>query len=489
MKSSNPEPKPTARTLIVLYTVVLGGLVCGLLLLNGLLLPPQYQSVNWFSLALGGFIFGATASLVGLFLSRFQKISVVPQFSQNVVTAGTTKFKKIAPISSEERLPSQTLEQFTSDMIVVLDESGAIERCNPSLLQTLEYGQEDLVGQPFESLLADESASGPVKKLLNDATHMGWPLTLKKTSGASVPVLAVSVALEKEHALVVLCDKTLEQTLQREQQLRASTEEAIAEAYKKVDELSLLNEQRLEAEQRLVQSSRLSTLGEMASGIAHEIRLPLEHIQNTVHQLELDLKKKKLPVTQVKFHAKQISRLSTRIDKIVRGLRNYARDGSDDPFESAPVKRILDETLVLCQERLKKHHVALEIDEFPTNLKIECRETQISQMLLNLISNSFDAIENTDKPWIRIGVKDNDQSVTLSVTDSGKGIPKSQHQSIMQPFFTTKGVGKGTGLGLSITLAIAQAHQGQFYIDPQCHNTRFVIELPKHITATEKLAA
>ena len=110
---------------------------------------------------------------------------------------------------------------------------------------------------------------------------------------------------------------------------------------------------------------------------------------------------------------------------------------------------------------------------------MNCRSTQIEQVLLNLLSNSYDAIVNTPGPWILIVVKSNGQTAEISVTDSGKGIAPEIVSKIMQPFYTTKEVGKGTGLGLSISLGIIKSHHGEFYYDQNSKNTRFVIQLPK----------
>ena len=103
---------------------------------------------------------------------------------------------------------------------------------------------------------------------------------------------------------------------------------------------------------------------------------------------------------------------------------------------------------------------------------------QISQVLLNLFNNSFDAIENSDTKWIKHEVVYLENFARLEISDSGSGIQKALADKIMQPFFTTKPIGKGTGLGLSISRSIIEEHGGKFFLDETCPNTKFIIELP-----------
>jgi signal transduction histidine kinase len=106
------------------------------------------------------------------------------------------------------------------------------------------------------------------------------------------------------------------------------------------------------------------------------------------------------------------------------------------------------------------------------------RPSQVSQVVLNLINNSADAIEGSPNPWIIVDVVATGTSLFLSIMDSGKGIPEEIAKKIMNPFFTTKEVGKGTGLGLSIGKGIIEGHGGKLYLDRNSPHTKFIIELP-----------
>src|SRR5262249_34026595 len=104
--------------------------------------------------------------------------------------------------------------------------------------------------------------------------------------------------------------------------------------------------------------------------------------------------------------------------------------------------------------------------------------TQIGQVLLNLLSNAFDAVEHAPEKWVALSFSHQDGRVEIAIEDSGPGIPGDLRQRMFQPFFTTKPVGKGTGLGLSISHGIIHAHGGSLVLDESSDHTRFVMSLP-----------
>jgi signal transduction histidine kinase len=245
---------------------------------------------------------------------------------------------------------------------------------------------------------------------------------------------------------------------------------------KKVEERTA---QWIDAQNKLMSAAKMSTLGEMAGGVAHEINNPLAIIQATASQLEEILAEE--PVNKVLSGRMlvTITKTAERIAKIVRGLRTFSRDGSADPFQATNVKLLLEETMSLCLERIRHGMIELQVEPFDAELAFEGRATQISQVLLNLFNNAHDAIAQAEEKWIRVSVSQTEEFVEIRVADSGGGIPKKIQDKIFQPFFTTKEIGKGTGMGLSISHGIIQAHRGELKIDNACPNTCFLIRLPK----------
>lgn len=231
-------------------------------------------------------------------------------------------------------------------------------------------------------------------------------------------------------------------------------------------------------EGKLVAASKLSALGEMAGGIAHEINNPLTVITGKARQLKVRINqgadaKGLIPDLEI------IESTAFRIAKIVRGMRSFSRDGTKDPPTEASFSNILDDTLPICQDRLKNHGVELIIVSCPEDLKLISRPIQISQVLVNLINNAYDAVEplSAEDRWIRIAYERADELLKVSISNGGPKITAEVVAGLMTPFFTTKPPGKGTGLGLAISRGIIEEHGGRIYVDESETFTTFVIEL------------
>lgn len=237
-------------------------------------------------------------------------------------------------------------------------------------------------------------------------------------------------------------------------------------------------------------SAKLSALGEMAAGIAHEINNPLAIIQGSASNMLTDIKEGRINSEKMEKTLTRIDRTVDRAVKIINSLRTFARDGASEPFEPVPIGRIIDETLEFCRTRFFNSKIELKTPLISQDIKISARPIQISQVLLNLLNNSYDAIVGSpSKAWVEVSVEANDSEVCLIVTDSGSGIPADIAAKIMQPFFTTKPPGKGTGLGLSISHSILNDHGGTILIDSNCPNTRFIVKLPRAIPSKLKKSA
>ncbi|MEL7034157.1 MAG: ATP-binding protein [Cyanobacteria bacterium J06592_8] len=270
---------------------------------------------------------------------------------------------------------------------------------------------------------------------------------------------------------------------------------------------------------QMIQNEKMSSLGQMVAGIAHEINNPIsfihgnvayadEYIQDLVHVIELyqtysphpdpELKEK-LEEIELDFIQEDLQKIlksmkvgTERIREIVKSLRIFSR------LDEAEIKDIdlhegLESTLMILQSHLKDQPEHLEIQvikEYDQNLPhITCYPGQLNQVFMNLISNGIDAIKEAQSDgeilenvgYIQIKTQQIDENwVQISITDNGKGIPEEVQACMFNPFFTTKPIGQGTGLGLSISYQIiVDKHHGKLECDSERgKGTKFTIKIP-----------
>lgn len=272
---------------------------------------------------------------------------------------------------------------------------------------------------------------------------------------------------------------------------------------KKIKELEKTNSELVEAQTKLVHSAKMTSLGQLVAGVAHELNNPIGFIYSNMTHLKeytdnlfevVDAVKEndqaarqKIDEIDYDFIKSDLPRLikscqdgAQRTRDIVLGLRNFSR------LEEAQLKEIdiqesLDTTLDILQSETKNRiMVHKQYEPIP---KVLCFASQINQVFMNILANAVQAIQGNGEIWIttmplRAGA-DQIGRVQISVQDSGSGMDSQTLEKIFEPFFTTKGVGQGTGLGLSISYGIIQNHGGEIQVRSQKGvGTEFVIIIP-----------
>lgn len=245
-------------------------------------------------------------------------------------------------------------------------------------------------------------------------------------------------------------------------------------------ELKIKEEELLHVHAREHHANKMASLGEMASGMAHEINTPLQSINLSAHKLKKCISRNVMDKADNEVFL--IEKSVDKITNIIDSLRKISRDSSQQSFELVTVESIVEDVLSITQERYRLANIDFSINYHHqvNHTEINCQPIQISQILMNLLNNAYDEAENCDEKWMRLDIDDLGDQIEFSVTDCGKGIPEEIQNRIFEPLFTSKDIGKGTGLGLSISLEIAKRHEGELKYDAESENTRFVLVLPKN---------
>ena len=241
-------------------------------------------------------------------------------------------------------------------------------------------------------------------------------------------------------------------------------------------------EETMEAQRHALEvTSRLSSLGELASGIAHEINNPLGVIAGYAGMLRHEAQTNQLDNTTLVNNLNAIEETVNRISRIVSSLRTLSSDIPDDQHELCCIKTLIAQAQSLSYEKSRSNGISLTLTSQGETTAMVNR-VQISQVFLNLLTNSFHALKCVDDKWVRVHIRETGDRLSIFFTDSGNGIASNVADKIMTPFFTTKSPGEGTGLGLSISARIIRNHGGELRYDPEPANTTFVVDLPRMTT-------
>jgi C4-dicarboxylate-specific signal transduction histidine kinase len=233
-----------------------------------------------------------------------------------------------------------------------------------------------------------------------------------------------------------------------------------------------------EKQEQLVQAGKLATVGELTTGVAHELNNPLNNIGlfvgNAIDLIEHGVMDVKQIIRELRHATEQVGKAT----EIISHLRTFGRAA---PVSREPivVTQVIQRALALTQEQFRLRQIDVALDLGSREPVVLGNAIQLEQVFINLLTNARDAMVNSPRKAIRISASVDCQTVELAFSDTGHGIPAGLERRIFDPFFTTKEVGKGTGLGLSITYGIIKDHGGTIsVVSPPGSGATFVIQLP-----------
>ncbi|MBU1002255.1 MAG: PAS domain S-box protein [Proteobacteria bacterium] len=357
-------------------------------------------------------------------------------------------------LEESERKYHSIFNQIPNPVFVLDDETLEILDCNQSVNPVYGYSCKELKGRSFLELFSGGDNSQIEQTLkrsgtLNRARHVS-------KSGRQI-LVDVTVATSEYSNRTVLLAITRDMT------------------------------KRLETEQLLIQASKMATLGEMSSGVAHELNQPLS-VLRTISGFFMRKLRNKEPIDEDTFilMTQGVDENVERAAKIIEHMREFGYK-SDHRVEKVHVNQVIEKAFGIFNQQFKVRNIEVQWDLTPDLPPILADPNRLEQVVINLLLNARDAVEerrekDPDHPGpdrVSLSTAVHGTKVVIAVEDTGTGFPDEISDKLFEPFFTTKEVGKGTGLGLSISYGIVKDYKGDIHAEQsKAGSARFVIEFP-----------
>ncbi len=370
------------------------------------------------------------------------------------VTLANSRLYEMVRRSKEEW---ETAFNALTEGIAVVSPAGAIQRANRALATLADVPEGELVGRDFHDTVFGGAAAS---RQLVDAAYRGErpaPQVIRWEGGLRSFRLTVAPLADRGEggSVVVLVEDVTDQRLM---------------------------------EAQLIQNDKMASIGQLVSGVAHELNNPLTSIAGLA---ELLLERTQTP-GPLREHLRVIHDQAERAGRIVRNLLTFARKGV--PEKSAvDLNDVVARTSLLIVYELQLHGIELESALSPEPVDVLGDRYELQQVLLNLVTNAVQAVSGLEPAGPRrivLGTSRADGQAVLSVCDSGAGVPPHLVSHLFTPFFTTKAPGEGTGLGLSLSYGMVQAHGGALtYQSPPDGGAEFRVTLPLMTSTTPQVSA
>jgi PAS domain S-box-containing protein len=354
---------------------------------------------------------------------------------------------------SRLRILEAAIEQ-TDEQVLILGPDGRIQHANRALCRATGYDEQELIGRPSVFVLTEESAAkaAEITRVARSGGAWRGNLTRQRKDGSTYTISSAVVALFDDRRQITHF-VAVERDISEEVRLR----------------------------EQLIHSERLSAVGQLVSGVAHELNNPL---QSVLGFTELLIESEQEP--QARRDLEQIRSEAIRAGKIVRNLLAFVRRSSPERHVS-DLNEIVRKTLALRTYELSSAGIRLREEYGEALQPVVVNAEEIQQVLLNLVLNAEHALRGGQGRTLAVQTGAANGEAFVEVRDNGPGIPPALAGRVFEPFFSTKEVGEGTGLGLSIALGIAEAHGGSLTLLAAASGACFRLALP--LAAAERPAA
>ncbi len=362
-----------------------------------------------------------------------------------------------AKISEFERLKEfhENIVESINIGVVAVDLEGRIESWNAPMEEMYSKGRRDALHQPLSAIFPPDFITRFDEVRHEYGTHTLYKFPLALPNGdARIANIAIAPLVTRD--LIAVGRIIL------------------------VDDIT----DRIQLEVQLTQAEKLSSIGLLAAGVAHEVNTPLAVISSYTQMLSKQLRDD----TRLAPVLEKITQQTFRASEIVNGLLNFSRTSGSE-FTSIDLNQLLRDTLTLLEHQFKTAQIRVDIHFDPTLARIKGNQGKLQQVVLNLMLNAKDAMHGRPGATLRVQTENSGQdtptSVLVTLADSGSGIEQGHLHRIYDPFFTTKstpaeGQRKGTGLGLAVTYGIIQEHAGKIHVESEVGvGTTFRLEFPR----------
>jgi len=356
------------------------------------------------------------------------------------------------------------------DAVIVIDDKGTIRQFSLAAERMLGYESHEVLGRNVQMLMPEPLRS----------EHDSYLERYAQTGEARIIGTRRKVRARRKDASVFPCELAVGRVQGTDPPHFVGFLRDVTDRERDEDEARLLRV-------RLTQFSRLSTMGEMAAGLAHEINQPLTAIATYAQACQrLLAQHPEAGTDDVRNALEQISQQSLRAGEVIRRLRNFVRN-REVKRELVDCRSLLDELSTLAGADARLHDVMLRIDCASDLPVVHADAVQLQQVVLNLVRNAIDAMADVPAGQREINLSaalNSDGDVEIAVSDRGPGLSSQAVEQLFRPFFTTKP--GGTGLGLAISLSIVRAHGGRLWYTPaQRGGARLQFTLPVAPTSLE----